>query len=442
VTDVSSTTRQRKYQVLTILLLLSTFSHTDRFALGVVLQRIKVDLSLSDTQLGFMTGIAFALFYAVMGVPIARWADRGNRITIISSTAVLWAAAVATCGFVGSFTQLLLVRIGVGVGEAGSFIPGFSLLADYFSRGERPRAVAIYATGGPLALIVGYLVAGWLDQKYGWRVMFMVLAAPGLVLALVCWATLQDPRRSTESAGDLAAVRFRHREQEPSLLSVCTGLWSNVSFRNLLLSYSIAIFFLYGIMQWQPTFFIRSYGLSSVQIGKYFAICYGLGGLLGTYLGGAWASRYAAHDERRQLRVAGWAMCGSALLAGSVYVVRDARVALALMGAGMCVQTLVNGPLYGTIQTVIPERSRALAMSLVMLCANLVGWGLGPLVAGVMSDILRPWFGEESLRYSLLLLSPGLFWAAYHAFRASKTVMRDVAITVRGTPNSELPSRR
>ena len=153
--------------LLTVLLVILAFNYVDRVALGLLLQDIKVDLDLSDTQLGFLSGIAFALFYSVMGIPIARWADRGNRVMIITVTTALWSVAVALCGLAGSFLQLLLIRIGVAVGEAGCIPPAHSLIADYFTRAERPRAVARYMLGGPLSFVIGYFLAGWLNQLCG-----------------------------------------------------------------------------------------------------------------------------------------------------------------------------------------------------------------------------------------------------------------------------------
>lgn len=167
---------------LALLTAIMVFNYVDRVAMGLLLQDIKVDLSLSDTQLGLLTGIAFASFYAVMGIPIARWADRGNRVTIISVTVALWSIAVALCGAATNFFQLLLIRMGVAIGEAGCHPPAFSLIADYFDRAERPRAVARYMLGWPLALLVGFFVGGWLNQIYGWRATFVFLGLPGVLL--------------------------------------------------------------------------------------------------------------------------------------------------------------------------------------------------------------------------------------------------------------------
>jgi MFS family permease len=415
--NVQATT-YRNY-LLTSLLVILVFNYVDRLALGVVLQDIKVDLDLTDTQLGFLSGIAFALFYSVMGVPIARWADRGDRVVIIVLCTGLWSVAVLLCGVATSFVQLLLIRVVVAIGEAGCTPPAFSLIADYFNRAERPRAAAIYGLGGPLATIVGFFLAGWLNELYGWRVTFMALGAPGLLLAALAWFTLKEPRRAR-------GAQPLEQRSEPALKEVCVTLWSNVTFRHLLLCLAVMFFFIYGILQWLPTVMIRSFQLTGSSLGTSLALTFGVAGVLGAYMGGELATRYAANNERLQLRALGLSICCAGLFSFVAYASSHAYVVLGLTGLAMLALNTVNGPLFATIQTLVPERMRAVAFSLVYLVANLVGMGLGPLAAGILSDAMQPWAGDESLRYALLVLSPGYLWAAWHAWQASRTVARDL----------------
>jgi predicted MFS family arabinose efflux permease len=317
-----------KNYLLTVLLLVFAFNYVDRVALGLLQQDIKVDLGLSDTQLGFLTGIAFASFYSFMGIPIARWADRGNRVTIIAITTALWSAAVALCGIASNFLQLLLIRVGVAVGEAGCIPPAHSLIADCFTRAERPRAVAIYMLGGPLSVVIGYFLAGWLNEFAGWRMTFWVLGLTGFPLAALAWFILREPRYQRPTIEAVSVTHRAHRQVEttaafeahPSLKEVCVTLWTSATFRHLLLCCSLSSFFGYGIGQWQPTFFIRSYGLGTGRLGTWFAVLYGLGGLLGTYWGGELASRYAVHNERVQLKAMAVVYCSSAVLAALIYL--------------------------------------------------------------------------------------------------------------------------
>lgn len=422
-----------KHYLLVVLLIILAFNFVDRLALGLVLQTIKTDLRLSDTELGFLSGIAFALFYSAMGIPIARWADRGDRVKIISLTAVLWSIAVALCGLAATFVQLLAIRVAVAVGEAGCIPPANSLIADSFTRPERPRAAGVYMLGGPLSVVVGYYLAGWLNQLYGWRTMFMLLGLPGIGLSLLAWFTLREPRRA---AAPITAARSSTAPEttassstslsSTSLTEVVSTLWSNVTFRHLLFCFSLVSFFGYGILQWQPAFFIRSYGLKTGELGTWFAIIYGLGGMLGTWLGGEFASRRAANNEQLQLKAIAFAYAGFGAVSAFIYLSSNRYWAFGLMGLTALGGATANGPLYATIQTLVPERMRAVSIALIYLFANLIGMGLGPLAAGALSDALRPLVGEESLRYALLLLCPGYFWGAWHVWHASKTVTRDV----------------
>lgn len=405
-----------KNYLLTLLLIALAFNHLDRLAFGLVLQNIKVDLALSDTQLGIVTGIAFALFYATMGIPIARWADRGNRVAIISVTAALWSGAVVLCAAATTFLQLLVIRICAAVGEAGCQPPALSLIADRFSRAERPRAVARYLLGFPLALTFGYFVAGWLNEFWGWRMTFIVLGAPGLVLAVIAALTLQEPRAAA-AARDLE--HGRESTGEPSLRQVFMGLWANLAFRHLVFCFSVWCFFGYGILQWQPAFFVRSHGMNTGELGTWLSAVYGVGGLIGTYVGGELASRYAADNEGLQLRVIAGLFAMFGVMIAGAYVASDRHVAFAILALSAIGGALMNGPLFAATQTLVPPRMRATAIAIMFFFANLIGMGLGPLAVGTLSDAMRPVLHDESLRYALLIFCPGYLWAAWHAWRCA-----------------------
>jgi MFS family permease len=357
-----------------------------------------------------------------MGIPIARWADRGNRVTIISLTAALWSVAVALCGMAGSFVQLLLIRIAVGVGEAGCKPPALSLISDHFSRAERPRAVARYELGWPLALTVGYFVAGWTNQLFGWRATFVALGLPGLALAALAGLTLKEPRRATADVvpdHDLSPASSTH---QPSLKDVFATLWASASYRHLVLGMALTSFFTCGMLQWQPAFFMRSHGLGSGELGIWLAAVYGVAALPGTYLGGELASRYAPSNERLQLIAVAIGVLTAGVYLAPHYQVGFGLYALAVFGGGMG-----SGPIFAATQTLVPPRMRAMSVALVLFFSNLIGLGLGPLAVGALSDALRPLLGEESLRYALVAFCPGYLWAAWHLWRASRTVARDVA---------------
>jgi len=327
----------------------------------------------------------------------------------------------------------MLIRIGVAVGEAGCIPTAHSLIADYFDRAKRPRAIGIYMLGGSLSVVLGYWASGWLNQYYGWRITFMVVGLPGVVLALVARFTIREPRlfgsamRAARPHADQPTAHIAPAPSQPALGEVCLTLWSSVTFRHLLMCISVFYFFATGIQQWQPAFFIRSYGLNTGEMGSWFAVVYGLTSLLGTYWGGSLSSRYAPNNEALQLKA--WAImgCAFALTSALVYLTRSAHVAFVLLGVATLLGGLGNGPLFATIQTLVPVRMRSTSVAIIYLSANLIGVGLGPLAVGMLSDALRPDFGAESLRYALLLLCPGYLWGSWHLWRASRTVTRELA---------------
>lgn len=407
-----------KRVLLAVLLAITAATFAERAALGLLLQDIKSDLNLSDTQLGLLTGIAFALFYSIMGIPLARWADRGNRVALIAVTVALQGVAVALSGLAGGFLHLLFIRVLVAVGESGCVPASYSLIADHFSRAERPRAVAICQLGSPLSLFIGYFLAGWLNEFYGWRITFMVLGVPAVVLALVAGLTLKEPR--SEPAASIAPV------PQPSLRDVYITLSSSPTFCHLLVGFSVLFFFYQGILKWQPAFLIRSYGIQTGELGTWFALIWGGAGLVGMYLGGTLASRLAAHNERLQLQFVAAAFGGLGIISSFIYLAPNHYWAFGLMGVTALGLYTGVAPLFATIQTLVPPRMRAISIAIIYLFANLIGMGLGPLAAGALSDALRSWAGEESLRYALLFLCPGYLWAGWHFWQGSRSVMGDL----------------
>jgi predicted MFS family arabinose efflux permease len=289
--------------------------------------------------------------------------------------------------------------------------------------------------GGPLSLVIGYFLGGWLNELVGWRATFILLGLPGIAMATLALLTLREPRhRSPKPArmtpngtiivniSSTVAPTPAHR----SLIAVYATLWANKTFRHLLLCVSISYFFASGINQWQPTFLVRSYGLKTGEIGTWFAAIYGAGSFVGTYWGGEWASRFAANNERLQLKVMAAVYCSFVLISPFIYLTSNKYVAFAIMGIANLAISTTNGPLFAMIQTLVPSRMRATALALVYLFANLIGIGLGPLAAGALSDALQTHLHAESLRYALLALCPGYFFAAWHLWRARLTVIPDV----------------
>jgi len=420
--------------LLVVLLVIYAFNGVDGLALALMLQDIKTDLHLSDAELGVLTGIAFALFYSVLGVPIARWADRGNRVLIIAVTTALWCGAVALSSVARNFSELLGIRILVAIGEAGCIAPAQSLIADYFPRAERPRAVGIYLMGSSLSVVVGFFLAGWLNELVGWRATFRLLGLPGLIVAGVAWFTLREPRleRAVPERGERRPRPLDHSPldapgQVPSLREVARTLYASRTFRHLLLGFSVASFFASGVSQWQPSFFIRSYGFNTGELGTWFTGIFGAGGLLGIYLGGELATRFARNDEALQLRAIAVLYGLFGVVSTGIYLASSAYWAFALTALAFLGGAATAAPLFAVIQTLVPDNMRATTIAVLYLFSNLVGLGLGPLAVGALSNEFSHWLGAESLRYALLAVSPGYLWVTWHLWRASTTVACELA---------------
>jgi MFS family permease len=425
---VSKPSQTYKYYVLAVFVAAYAFNFLDRQVLPVALEAIKTELALSDTQLGLLTGMAFALFYVIAGIPIARWADRGNRPAIVSISLGILSLTLALCGVVTSFMQLMLVRIGVGIGEAGVVPPIHALLAAYFGRAERLRAMSILLLGGPLSMAAGYLIGGWLTELYGWRNAFLVIALPGVILTVLVRATIREPRRAVSSAPQAAGSRGTDsRPAAPALREVLNALWGQRTFRHILLAFAVEYLFGYGIVQWLPVFFIRVHEMSAGQVGTWMAINFGVGNALGTFLGGRLTSHRTVDAERRQLRVMTLVSIVYVPILVTVLLSADVRVALGFMFLSALVNALNSAPGFAMVQSLVPEQMRATAVAGVFLLANLIGMGLGPLVIGMLSDWLGVAHGSNGLRIAILACIPGYWWVAAHYFKASRTVMADLA---------------
>jgi len=255
-----------KRYVLIILMLVYASNFLDRQILGILLQPIKTDLGLSDTQLGLLSGIGFALFYVTMGIPLARWADKHNRVSLLSVCIALWSAMTALSGAATNFLQLGLARIGVGIGEAGCTPAAHSIIADYFKSEERVRAMAFYSAGASIGVFLGYLLGGWVNQFYGWRVTFFVVGAPGLLLALIVRFTLREPPRGHSENSKTAASTI------PTVTEALSYLWGQNSFRHLALGTGLLTLSSYGGATWFPAFLMRSYGMSTGELGTWLAL--------------------------------------------------------------------------------------------------------------------------------------------------------------------------
>ena len=402
-----------------VLVVVYTFNFIDRQILSILLEPIKRDLGLSDSALGMLTGFAFALFYATLGIPIARFADRSNRRNLIAWALAIWSAMTAVSGLAQNFWHLLLARIGVGVGEAGCSPPAHSILADYFPTENRATALGIYSLGIPFGILFGFIAGGWLNEFFGWRVAFFIVGVPGLLLAILVRFTLREPPRG------MAEGRVADEEQ-PTIMETFRFLWSKHSFRHMAVGGGLTAFVGYGVITWVPSFLIRSYGMSTGDVGTYLGLILGIPGGIGIALGGYLADRYGSRDTRWYLWIVSVALIASTPLFFGVYLSSTAFASLMFLILPILLGNFYQATTFSQTQGLVSLRMRSVAAAVLLFILNMIGLGAGPQAVGILSDILQPSYGDESLRYALLTLSTVHIWAAYHYYQAGKSLKDDL----------------
>ena len=402
-----------------VLVVVYTFNFIDRQILSILLEPIKQDLGLSDSALGMLTGFAFALFYATLGIPIARFADRSNRRNLIAWALAIWSSMTAVSGLAQNFWHLLLARIGVGVGEAGCSPPAHSMLADYFPTENRATALGIYSLGIPFGILFGFIAGGWLNEFFGWRVAFFIVGVPGLLLAILVRFTLREPPRG------MAEGRVADEEQ-PTIMETFRFLWSKRSFRHMAVGGGLTAFVGYGVITWVPSFLIRSYGMNTGDVGTYLGLILGIPGGIGIALGGYLADRYGARDTRWYLWIVSVALIASTPLFFGVYLSNTAFASLMFLILPILLGNFYQATTFSQTQGLVSLRMRSVAAAVLLFILNMIGLGAGPQAVGILSDVLQPSYGDESLRYALLILSTVQIWAAYHYYQAGKSLKDDL----------------
>jgi MFS family permease len=407
--------------VLALLALLYSFNFLDRQVINILAESIKRDLKISDTELGLLTGTAFGIFYSVLGVPIARLADRWSRVGIISFSLFLWSLLTALCGLTQNYIQLFLCRLGVGIGEAGGSPPAQSLISDYFPYSRRATAMAVFTLGVPFGSFLGYLVGGFVDDRWGWRVAFFIAGLPGLILVLFIRFTMREPVR-----GQADGIPSEARGDLPPLRQTLEGMFARKSFIRLVLGGTFGILIVYISGAWLPPFFIRVHGMTAGQIGTWLALSVGLGGAIGS-IGGGWLSDRL---RRRFPRPEIWILAISTALTCPLLLMTVLSETLPFALTGLFLLNMFAfvwiGPTSATIQRVVPIRSRSLAVGIQLSVANIISLTFGPPIVGYISDVLRPEYGPESIRYALAIASFAAFGGTACYLLAGRYVLRDI----------------
>ncbi len=416
-------TKGYTHYVLGVLVMVYIFNFIDRQILAILAESIKIDLGLSDTQLGMLSGVAFGIFYATLGIPIARLADRYSRVNIISICLAIWSLMTALSGVAQNFWHLLIARIGVGIGEAGGSPPSHSLIADYFPTNARASALGIYALGIPVGILFGNLAGGWINEFFGWRYAFLVVGIPGILLAILMKTTVKEPPRGYSEAKtpDLEHVPFSQ---------VLKTMWGYKSFRHLSLGAATQAFVGYGAIAWMPPFLIRTHDMSSGEVGTALGLIIGLAGGVGTFLGGFLADRLGKSDPRWYMWLPGVGFLIAVPFSLGVYLVDSLSMALALYILPAFLVNLYTGPTFGMTQSLAPLAMRSAASALLLFIINIIGLVFGPTTVGFLSDILQTnWSMDatESLRWALFACSFVYIISFINYTMAASTLREDLA---------------
>lgn len=410
--------RQRSY-TLAVLVLVFTSSHVDRQIVAILGQPIKEALTISDTQLGLLTGVMFAVFYATLGMPMAMWADRNNRRNLIAFSIALWSAMTALCGMAQNYLQLLLTRIGVGVGEAGSNPPSHSIIADLYGPSERATALAIFGTGVNIGIMLGYLIGGWVNEWLNWRWAFIIAGLPGLGIALLVRLTVREPPRGYSEGGDVAG-----EADAPPFWTVVRTMLRSAIIRNTVLAGALVSFSGYALVLWVPVFLVRVHGMGTGDAGSILALLVGIGGAIGTFAAGWLADLFARRNAGWRAWIVFVAHLITLPLVGAAFLSESATGTILFYIIPAALGGAFIGPGFAIIQSNIPLRMRSVAAAVSLFIGNIIGLGLGPLSVGVISDLFAASAGVDSLRYGLLAMVPVAFWGACHYWRVGVLLSR------------------
>jgi len=419
-------------RALTILLLIYVFNFVDRQVVNILAESIKRDLGLTDTELGMMTGLAFAVFYSMLGLPIARWAEHGDRPRIVALSVAVWSGFTALCGFAHSFTHMLIARLGVGIGEAGGVPPAHSLIVEFTPRAERAAAIAIYSMGMPLGALVGLALGGVIADMFGWRAAFFAAGLPGLAFAIAALRILREPRR----AGGIGAAG----RDVPSLRKAIAILAAKPTYRWLLVGATFQSMVAYGVGAFMAPYFLRMHmdeltalaaaaGLKPMgYLGIWLGLATGLAGAFGAFAGGKIADRLGRRDLRAYPAVAA---CGSLLAIPGyllVFSMPSALVGLLILFVPSACHAAWYGPVHASSQGLVDPQMRATISATTLVVINLVGLGIGPPLVGTMSDSARRVFALETasgLQAALLCALSLTVFAVFGFWRARRTIVED-----------------
>jgi MFS family permease len=413
------TTMQRWY-VLIMMVLVYTLSIADRYVISTVLEPIRLELQLTDSGIAFLTGVSLALFYVVLGFPISWLIDRSNRRNIIAVCLIGWSIMTAFSGLSKNYLQLLLSRIGVGIGEAGGTPGANSIISDYFPAAKRPMAMTVFALGAPIGAWIGADIAGIVNDHYNWRTVFLVLGIPGVLLGIVIFLTVREPRRGQldKKGGDHKGASFGESMR---------FLWTQRSAVHVMAASALTALWGWGLMWWTPTYLIRNFGLTPGEAGSILGPVHLIGGGLATLATSWWLAQPTMKDPRRIVRMMGWGVGIATIVSGFIYSTHSLELARMLFWLFIPAIYFYIGPCFGLLNNLCEPRMRAQFCAATLFVANVGNLIVAPQLVGFLSDAFAPNHvaNGESLRLAMLCLVPAGFWATWHYFRSAKRIIQD-----------------
>lgn len=409
-----------RYYALFLLALIYLCNTMDKMIVAVLIEPIKLEFGLSDGQMGLIAGLSFAAFNAAAALPLGWVADRFNRRNLIAACLAWWSLMTAACGQAQTFSQLVIARIGVGIGEAGGPPASVTLVADLFPRGRRATATSVLFVASSIGAAVALGAGGWVGEHYGWRTAMQVVALPGLLLSILVMLTLREPRRGEADGTPMGGVAA------PSLRAVCGFLLSQRSILHVIAGVMLSSMVISASGNWSMSFFVRSHGVSLGEIGPMLAAVHAAAGLAGTATSGIMTDTLARRDIRWWAWTVAVATAMAAPLLAGVVLAPTLAAAIVAKAAYSFFAGALFGPTYALCQNLVPPTMRGTTSSILYVCSSLIGYGLGTQIVGTASDLLAPTFGHESLRVSILLLSLIDLWAALHLAMATRTLRSDL----------------
>jgi MFS family permease len=417
------------YYVLGLLTLCYVANVVDRSqVLAASLQSIKKEFSATDAQLGILSGLPFAIFYSFLGIPLAAWADRSSRRNVLAWSCALWSAATGVCGMAINFGMLFTARVGTAIGEAGGSPPSHSLISDYFPKLKRGTAFSIFALAVPIGTSIGAAVGGWGAQHLGWRQTFYLVGFPGVFLALLVRMTVIEPPRGYADFGGKAPAKAK----APGVGSVLTFMFKRPSFVHLSLAAALHSVVWYASGAFNNAFLQRSHAMTASQAGYWISLFSAVGGV-GTFAGGYLADRLSKgkNDRRWYMWVPGIATLLCVPFQFFAYLSPNLSLVLPMFGAMTFMAAVFFGPSFAMTQSIATLGMRSVATSLLLLVQTLIGQGIGPWLAGYISDNLKPSMGTASLRYALVIVGLVNVWAALHYLIGARSLRQDLTETER-----------